>query len=101
MATVMAVLFGLTCRAFASESQVGESLPARVTLDQVLQLLNDRSPRMAAQRATVDVVPADRITAGTLPNPTLSYGGVHLFAGSSTGAVTSHEFVVDHPLFLF
>ena len=77
MATVMmAVLVGLTSRLFASESQLGASLPARVTLDQVLQLLNDRSPRTAAERATVDVVAADRITAGTLPNPTISYGGV-------------------------
>ena len=102
MATVMmAVLVGLTNRVFASESQVGESLPLRVTLDQVLQLLNDRSPRTAAERAKVDVVAADRITAGTLPNPTISYGGVHLFAGSSTGAVTSHQFVVDQPLLLF
>ena len=53
------------------------ALPATVTLDEVLKLLEERSPRTAAERAAVPVVAADRITAQTLPNPTLSYGGVH------------------------
>src|SRR5262245_29731343 len=84
-----------------SADQPGASLPARVTLDQVLQLLTDRSPRTLAERASVDVVAADRITANTWPNPSLSYGGLHLVSGLSTGAVTQHQFVVDQPLPVF
>src|SRR5580765_4828491 len=77
------------------------ALPTTVTLDQVLKLLEERSPRTAAERATIPVVAADRITARTLPNPTLSYGGVHLVSGLSTGAVTQHQVIIEQPLLLF
>jgi cobalt-zinc-cadmium efflux system outer membrane protein len=77
------------------------ALPATVTLDDVLKLLDERSPRTAADRASIPVVAADRITAQTLPNPTISYGGVHLVSGLSTGAVTQHQVIVEQPLLLF
>ena len=79
----------------------GAALPATVTLDDVLKFLDQRSPRTAAERASIPVVAADRITARTLPNPTLSYGGVHLVSGLSTGAVTQHQLVLEQPLLLF
>jgi len=81
-----------------SADQTRADLPARVTLDQALQMLNDRSPRTLAERASVDVVAADRLTANTWPNPSVTYGGLHLVSGLSTGAVTQHQFVVDQPL---
>ncbi len=76
-------------------------LPATITLEQVLQLLDQRSPRAAAERAAVAVTNADRITARALPNPSISYGGVHLVQGLSTGAVTQHQVVLEQPLLLF
>jgi cobalt-zinc-cadmium efflux system outer membrane protein len=76
-------------------------LPATVTIGDVLRLLTERSPRTAADRATVDVVGADRITARTYPNPDVSYGNVHLVSGLSTGAVTQHQIVFDEPLLIF
>ena len=75
--------------------------PSRVTLEQVLQILDERSPRTVAERATIDVAAADRITADALPNPSVSYGGTRLVSGYSTGAVTQHQFVIDQPLLLF
>jgi cobalt-zinc-cadmium efflux system outer membrane protein len=75
-----------------------QELPAQVTLDDVLKLLDERSPRTVAGRASIAVAAADRITAATLPNPTVSYGGVHLATGFSTGAVTQHQFLVEQPL---
>jgi hypothetical protein len=72
-----------------------------VTLDDVLKLLDERSPRTAAERASVAVAAADRITARTLPNPTVSYGGVHLVSGLSTGAITQNQMVVEQPLLIF
>jgi cobalt-zinc-cadmium efflux system outer membrane protein len=72
-----------------------------VTIDDVLRLLNDRSPRTIADRATVDVVAADRITARTYPNPDISYGNVHLVSGLSTGATTQNQVVFDEPLLIF
>jgi cobalt-zinc-cadmium efflux system outer membrane protein len=78
-----------------------QALPATVTIDDVLKLLNGSSPRTAADRASVDVVAADRITARTYPNPNISYGDVHLVSGLSTGATTQHQIVVDAPLLIF
>lgn len=98
----VAVLAVWLVRGLAVSAQGGSpALPAVVTLDDVLKLLDERSPRTAADRASIPVVAADRITAGTLPNPTLSYGGVHLVSGLSTGAVTEHQIVVEQPLLLF
>ena len=78
-----------------------EALPVRVTLDDVLRLLNDRSPRTIADRATVDVAATDRITANTLPNPSISYGGLRLVSGLSTGAINQDQVVIDQPLLMF
>src|SRR5689334_18980541 len=94
-AAVIALVFA--ARSIAGQQSV-DTLPPRVTLDQVLELLNARSPRAIAARATVEVAAADRIIARTSPNPTISYGGSHLFSGLSTGAVTQHQVVVDQPL---
>lgn len=95
-AEAAAIAFVLATQSLAGQ-QI-DTLPARVTLDQVLQLLSERSPRTLAERATVDVAAADRITATTSPNPTISYGGSHLFSGLSTGAITQHQVTVDQPL---
>lgn len=75
--------------------------PAEITLEDALRLLKERSPRTAADRASVAVVAADRITARTLPNPNVSYGLAHLFNGLSTGAVTQHQAGLEQPLLLF
>jgi cobalt-zinc-cadmium efflux system outer membrane protein len=93
----IAVLRGMP----AAAQDGGAALPAAVTLDAVLKLLEERSPRTAAERASIPVAAADRITARTLPNPTLSYGGVHLVSGLSTGATTQNQVVVEQPLLLF
>ena len=76
-------------------------LPPTVSLDDVLRLFNERSPRTQADRATIQVAAADRITARTYPNPDVSYGALHLVSGLSTGAVTQHQVVVDEPLLIF
>jgi cobalt-zinc-cadmium efflux system outer membrane protein len=99
---VVALLTVVLCREMRVSAQGGPpALPATVTLDEVLKLLEERSPRTAAERASIAVAAADRITAQTLPNPTLSYGGVHLVSGLSTGATTQHQMVVEQPLLLF
>src|SRR5262249_49179057 len=76
-------------------------LPAIVAMRDVMTLLDERSPRTRAERATIDVAAADRITANSLPNPSISYGGVHLVSGLSTGATSQHQVVVEQPLLLF
>jgi cobalt-zinc-cadmium efflux system outer membrane protein len=98
----MALVTLVLARGQALAAQDGAAdLPATVTLEQALKLLDERSPRSAAERAAVAVAATDRITARTLPNPTLSYGGSHLVSGLSTGAVTQHQVLVEQPLLLF
>ena len=92
---------GLSWGVHVSAQGASPALPAAVTLEELLTLLEERSPRTAAERASVPVMAADRITARTLPNPTLSYGGVHLVSGLSTGAITQHQIGVEQPLLLF
>ena len=94
-------LAGLVIAGAASAASAQAPLPTTVTIDDVLRLLNDRSPRTAADRASIDVTAADRITARTYPNPDISYGAVHLVSGLSTGAITQHQVVFDEPLLLF
>src|SRR5436309_6034347 len=77
------------------------ALPREVTLTDVMKLLDRRNTRSAAERAAIGVAAADRMTARTWPNPSLSYGGVHLVSGLSTGAVTQHQVVAEQPLLLF
>lgn len=86
--------------AAAGQTAPGTTLPAAVTLDDVLTLLAARSPRTAADQAAVAVAAADRTTARTLPNPSISYGGSHLVGGLSTGAITQHQVIVEQPLLL-
>src|SRR5713101_1158274 len=96
---VVASLTVVLLRGMPVSAQGGPpALPVTVTLDAVLKLLEERSLRTAAERASIAVAAADRLTAQTLPNPTLSYGGVHLVSGLSTGATTQHQVVVEQPL---
>src|SRR5512135_1941948 len=91
--TISLLLRGLD----ASAQDTRAPLPTTVTLEDVLKLFDERSPGTAAERASIQVAAADRMTARTLPNPSLSYGGVHLVSGLSTGAVTQHQLVLEQP----
>jgi len=59
-------------------------LPERLTLPALLRLVAERSPRLAVERVGVDTAEADRVTAGALPNPTISYGQFRPAGGAST-----------------
>jgi hypothetical protein len=59
-------------------------LPETVTIDELLQLLRERSPRLAAERAQIDVAAADLIAAEVLPNPSISYGSTNVVDGKKT-----------------
>jgi outer membrane protein, heavy metal efflux system len=91
----------------ASASPVGAqqpsaALPSEVTLPELLRLVAERSPRLAAERVAIDSAQADRTSASVLPNPTVSVGRFKpssaqntLFEGSSQQQVT-----LDFPLLI-
>jgi len=65
------------------EARAG-GLPGEVTADQAVALYRERSPRLAADRAALDVTAADRVDAEIYPNPTLALGTTNTVHGSDT-----------------
>lgn len=59
-------------------------LPDTLNLPALLRLVAERSPRLAAERVAVDAAQADRVAAGVLPNPTVSYGRLRPAGGANT-----------------
>jgi cobalt-zinc-cadmium efflux system outer membrane protein len=58
--------------------------PPEVDLAQVLQLAREASPRLAAERTAVAIAEAERVTAGTHPNPVVGYGYTRPAGGAAT-----------------
>ena len=69
---------------FALAQEAAGRLPDLLTLPALLRLVAERSPRLAAERVGVDAAEADRVTAGALPNPTVSYGRSRPSGGANT-----------------
>lgn len=61
-----------------------QDLPEFLTLPVLLRLVAERSPRLAVERVGIDSAQADLMTAGALPNPTLSYGRGRNSSGANT-----------------
>jgi cobalt-zinc-cadmium efflux system outer membrane protein len=72
--------------------------PDAVTVADVLHLLRDESPRLAAERPQIDAARGDLVTARLLPNPTLSYDGGTLVDGANVNGVWQHEATLAAPL---
>ncbi|MEA3193863.1 MAG: outer membrane protein heavy metal efflux system [Betaproteobacteria bacterium] len=76
--------------------------PASVTLDDVLRLVA-RSPRVLAAERDADMVRAERVTAGALPNPTLSFGSSRPSGGERTmfDANSQQQATIEMPIPIF
>ena len=81
---LLALAMLAVCGPAAVAQQAAQALPERVTLPVLLRLVAERSPRLAAERVAIDAAEADRIVAGALPNPTLSYGRFRPSGGAHT-----------------
>src|SRR5256885_5906898 len=99
----IAILLAVSAMSTASvqAQEPASALPERLTLPILLRLVAERSPRLAVEQVAIDTAEAERITAGALPNPTVSYGrftpsGARtLFDGSQQQQAT-----VDLPLLI-
>src|SRR5262249_10600209 len=100
--SIVAVLlfFQLMLWAASASAAPGE-LPERLTLDQALEILRDRSPRSQAEQARIDVAAAGHVAARVYPNPSVSYGGLALAQGANTGAAWQHQIVLEQPLLFY
>ncbi len=74
-----------------------DPLPDRPTLEEFLELVRWRSPALAVERTRVDAARADRLTAGALPNPTVS--GRH--QPGRRGEPGERELAIEQPLPVF
>ena len=68
------ILLASTMGSFARAQDQNAPPPERLTLPVLLQLVAERSPKLAVEQVAIDAAKADRITAGALLNPTVSYG---------------------------
>lgn len=75
-------------------------LPAEVTADQAVALYRERSPRLAASRATIDVTAADRVDAAIYPNPTLSLNTTNIVQGQDTFGHSQELAGIDVPILI-
>jgi cobalt-zinc-cadmium efflux system outer membrane protein len=82
--SAMFMLVALTSGSLAWAQDPNAALPERLTLPILLRLVAERSPRLAAEQVAIDSAEAERITAGALPNPTVSYGRFTPSGGART-----------------
>ena len=88
--------------ACTAAAQPAAELPAAVTLDDLLRIVAT-SPRVAASEREADAARADRITAGALPNPSVSLGRSRPSGGDRTlfDANSQQQATVELPIPVF
>jgi len=100
----LAIFFALasTIGAFARAQDQNADPPERLTLPVLLRLVAERSPRLAVEQVAIDAAEADRITAGALPNPTVSYGRFKPSGGANTlfDGSRQQQATVEFPLLI-
>jgi cobalt-zinc-cadmium efflux system outer membrane protein len=86
--------------AAGAAAQPAAELPAEVTADQAVALYRERSPRLAASRAAIDVTAADLVDAGIYPNPTLSLNTTNIVQGQDTFGHSQELIGLDVPILI-
>lgn len=91
----------LVVLAFAA-SRAAAQLPSVVTLEEALRMV-ERNPRIVASRHDADAARAERVTAGALPNPSLSVGSSRPSGGDRTifNGSSQQQVNIDVPLPIF
>lgn len=91
-----------TVMTIAHAEEATPSLPAKLTLSEMLRLVAQRSPRLAAERVAIDAAEAERIGAAAYPNPTLSVGRYKPAGGARTvfDANSQSQMTLDLPVLI-
>ncbi|HEX3483324.1 MAG TPA: TolC family protein [Kofleriaceae bacterium] len=87
-------------RAAAQPAAPEVRAPAEVTADQAVALYLERSPRLAASRAAIDVTAADLVDAAIHPNPTLSLNTTNIVQGQDTFGHSQELIGLDVPVLI-
>lgn len=96
------IFLASTMGSFARAQDQNAPPPERLTLPVLLQLVAERSPKLAVEQVAIDAAKADRITAGALPNPTVNYGHFKPSGGANTlfEGTRQQQATVDFPLLI-
>src|SRR6185369_8319871 len=86
--------------AHAQPSGGTTGLAREVTADQAVALYREHSPRLAANRAAIDVTAADLLDARIYPNPTLSLGTTNIVQGQDTFGHSQETLGLDVPILI-
>ncbi len=78
------LLAGITPAGAQQSAQDSTSPAIVVSLQEVLRLVREVSPRLALERLNIRGAEANRITAGAHPNPTVNYGQYRPQSGART-----------------
>jgi len=73
---------------------------SEVTADQAVALYREHSPRLAANRAAIDVTAADLLDARIYPNPTLSLSTTNITQGQDTFGHHQETVGLDVPILI-
>ncbi len=97
-----ASLVGLLLVAFAAGAPAHAEPHAatEVTIDEVLRLLWEHSPRMQAERGALEQAEAERVAARVLPNPTAGIGFMGILHGANTTDGLESQLFVEQPLLI-
>ncbi|MGI2323121.1 MULTISPECIES: TolC family protein [unclassified Methylococcus] len=79
-----------------------ESLPQTVTIQQLLAIARQRSPRYAALRQAIEIAKAEIAAADVLPNPRLNFGNYSLLSANNTmyDGKVQREVVLEVPVLI-
>lgn len=97
---VVGVLVYAVRLAHAQPPGVAPGVTAEVTADQAVALYREHSPRLAANRAAIDVTAADLLDARIYPNPTLSLGTTNIVQGQDTFGHSQETLGLDVPILI-
>ncbi|MGY6275007.1 TolC family protein [Methylomonas sp. MgM2] len=75
---------GLGLRPVQASAEQATPLPERVTIEQLIAITRNQSPRFAALRQRIESAEAEITAAGVLPNPRISYGRYDLLTRHNT-----------------
>ena len=72
--SVMCLLLLQSHNALGERLEIKQDLPRAVSIQQLLQIVREKSPRYALARTQIETAQAEVVAAGVLPNPKVSYG---------------------------
>ena len=90
----------LSIAAWVTRAEEIADLPQAVSIQQLLRIARERSPRYATLKQQIELSRADVVQAGVMPNPRLNFGNYSLISQTNTmyDGKTQREVIVEVPV---